>query len=250
MNIVMTGLAGAGKSQLTCTLGEWLKEDKGFEVCYVNLDAGAEWLPYKPDVDVRGYVRVDRIMREMSLGINGAIIAAADMAAQHLDEIASKISAFDPEFVLVDSPGQYEIFVFRESGPKTAQALQKLGKTVALNVIDAELASSPSALLTALELSTASNLRLGVTTINVVNKADLGGAERVKSMLSDPKLMREEVERERGGAITDLALGLLEHMERVMSVQRPVLVSALKGDGIEDLYKAVNEAMCACGDLT
>lgn len=250
MNIVMAGLAGAGKSQLTHSFGKWLKEEQGFEVCYVNLDAGAEWLPYEPDVDVRRFVRVDQIMKDESLGINGAIIAAADRMVQYLDRIVSWISELDSEFVLVDSPGQYEIFVFRDSGPKTVQALQKVGTTIALNIIDAQLALSPSAFLTALELATASSLRLGVTTINVVNKADLGGTEKIKAILSNPRLMREAIEQERGGAITDLALGLLEHIEHVMTAQRPLLVSALRGEGIADLYKAVNEALCVCGDLT
>jgi len=250
LNIVITGLAGAGKSQLTSSLGRWLQKDQGFKICYVNLDAGAEWLPYKPDVDVRKFVRVDQIMKEEILGINGAIITAADRMVQYLNEIISQISACGSEFTLVDSPGQYEIFVFRDSGPKTIEALQKVGTTIALNVIDMQLARSPSALLTALELSTTSHLRLGIPTINVVNKADLGGVERLKAMLSDLGSMREAIEQERGGAITDLALGLLEHIERVMLVQRPILVSALKGEGISELYKSVNEALCVCGDLT
>ncbi|MGQ9514865.1 MAG: ATP/GTP-binding protein [Thermoproteota archaeon] len=250
MNIVVTGLAGAGNSQLTSSLGKWLRLDQGFKVCYVNLDAGAEWLPYKPDVDVRKFVRVDRIMKDEALGINGAIIAAADRIVQYMDEIVSQISACGSEFTLVDSPGQYEIFVFRDSGPKTVEALQKVESTIALNVIDTQLARSPSALLTAIELSTTSNLRLGVPTINVVNKGDLGGAERVRAMLSDPRKMREAIEEERGGAITDLALGLLEHIEHVMTLQRPISVSALNGDGLSDLYKSINEALCVCGDLT
>lgn len=250
MNILLTGLAGAGKSRLTSSLGRWLQNEQGFEVCYVNLDAGAEYLPYSANVDIREFVRVDQIMMEEGLGMNGAIVLAAEKSVKFLEQVISAISAEDAEFTLVDSPGQQEIFIFRDSGPKTAEALQRHQQTIALYVIDAPLAQNPSALATALMLATASHLRLAVQTLSVVNKIDLGGAERIVEMLSDPIAMRKRIEQERAGAMTDMTIDLLDHVEHVMTIQRPIMVSAATNDGIPELYKAINEAMCACGDLT
>ena len=250
MNVLLTGLAGAGKSRLTASLGGWLQRVQGFEVCYVNLDAGAESLPYSANVDIRDFVRVDRIMREEGLGMNGAIVLAAERSVGLLGEVISAISARNAEFNLIDSPGQQEIFIFRDYGPKTAEALQRHQQTIALHVIDAPLAQTPSQLATALMLATTSHLRLAVRTLSVVNKIDLGDAERIDALLSDPRAMRRMIEQERAGAITDMAMALLGYVEQMMIVQRPIMVSAATNEGISGLYKAINEAMCACGDLT
>jgi hypothetical protein len=220
------------------------------EVCYVNLDAGAESLPYPANVDIREFVRVDRIMREEGLGMNGAIVLAAERSVSLLEGVISAISARKADFTLIDSPGQQEIFIFRDFGPKTAEALQRLQQTVALHVIDAPLAQTPSQLATALMLATTSHLRLAVRTLSVVNKIDLGGAERIKAMLSNPEAMRRMIELEKAGAVIDMAMASLDYVERMMALQRPILVSAATNEGMADLYKAINEAICACGDLT
>jgi len=250
LNILLTGLAGAGKSRLTASLGSWLENEQGFDVCYVNFDAGAESLPYAATVDIRDFVRVEVLMREERLGMNGAIVKAAERSVNFLGEIVSAISKRNAGFTLIDSPGQQEIFIFRDAGPMAAEALQRHSATIALHIMDSPLAKSPSALATALALATASHLRLALPTLSVVNKIDLGGAEVIAKMLSDPAVLRQMVEQERTGAMTDMALELLCHIERVMAVQRPLMVSAVTNEGISELYKAINEALCVCGDLT
>jgi len=250
LNILLTGLAGAGKSRLTASLGSWLEREQGFDVCYVNFDAGAESLPYAANVDIRDFVRVERLMKEERLGMNGAIVMAAERSVNYLPEVLSAISKRNAGFTLIDSPGQQEIFVFRNAGPRTAEALQRHQTTIALHIIDSTLAQSPSALATALALATASHLRLALPTLSVVNKIDLGGAEAIARMISDPKVLRKMIEGERAGAMTDMALELLDHIERVMTAQRPLMVSAVTNEGISELYKAINEATCVCGDLT
>ena len=87
-------------------------------------------------------------------------------------------------------------------------------------------------------------------TLSVVNKIDLGGVEVIAKMLSDSKVLRKMIEQERAGAMTDMALELLDHIERVMTAQRHLMVSAITNEGLPELYKAINEALCVCGDLT
>jgi len=207
-------------------------------------------LPYAATVDIRDFVRVERLMKDERLGMNGAIVKAAERSVSFLGEIVSAISKRDAGFTLIDSPGQQEIFIFRDAGPMTAEALQRHKPTIALHIMDSPLARSPSALATALMLATTSHLRLAVPTLSVVNKIDLGGAETIAKMLSDPAILRKMVEQERAGAMTDMTLELLDHIERVMTAQRPLLVSAVTNEGITELYKAINEALCVCGDLT
>jgi hypothetical protein len=86
------GTAGSGKSLLTAALSEWLKMAKQ-DVAVVNLDPGALKLPYSPDVDVRNYVDVGNLMEKYCLGPNGALILAADLIADQIDNLTGDIEA-------------------------------------------------------------------------------------------------------------------------------------------------------------
>ena len=71
--VYFLGTAGSGKTTLTANFAKWLLKN-GFAVSIVNLDPGAEVLPYKPDFDVRTIVNLWEIMRKEKLGSNGALL--------------------------------------------------------------------------------------------------------------------------------------------------------------------------------
>ena len=50
--VYFIGTAGSGKSTLTYNFKQWMYL-RGLDVITVNLDPGAENLPYEPDVDIR-----------------------------------------------------------------------------------------------------------------------------------------------------------------------------------------------------
>ena len=50
--IIFIGSAGAGKSSLTKSFSDFL-EKKGYSVFKANFDPACEYIPYKPDFDIR-----------------------------------------------------------------------------------------------------------------------------------------------------------------------------------------------------
>lgn len=64
--LFFVGTAGSGKSTLTGTFGQWLKNES-YDGVTVNLDPGADTLPYEADVDIRDWVRLSEIMSEYKL---------------------------------------------------------------------------------------------------------------------------------------------------------------------------------------
>jgi GTPase SAR1 family protein len=113
--IFIVGTAGSGKSFLTAAFSDWLKL-KRQEVISVNLDPGVLNLPYTPDVDVREYVSIEKLMDQYSLGPNGALIMAADLVATEIEAIREDVEEFNADYVLIDTPGQMELFAYRSSG--------------------------------------------------------------------------------------------------------------------------------------
>jgi GTPase SAR1 family protein len=107
--------AGSGKSLLTASFSNWLKIAKQ-NIITINLDPGVSTLPYTPDIDIRDYIKIEQLMKQYGLGPNGAVIMAADLIAEETERITEEISTFTPDIVLIDTPGQMELFAFRASG--------------------------------------------------------------------------------------------------------------------------------------
>ena len=60
-------------------------------------------------------------MTDYSLGPNGALIFANDLIASKLSNIQEEMDSTTADFAVVDTPGQIELFAFRESGPFIAK---------------------------------------------------------------------------------------------------------------------------------
>ncbi|NIQ79493.1 MAG: GTPase, partial [Anaerolineae bacterium] len=80
------GTAGSGKSTLTAALHEWLR-DEGQSSMTVNLDPAAVALPYDPDVDIRESVDYDRVMAQMGLGPNAALVRSVREVARNIEDL-------------------------------------------------------------------------------------------------------------------------------------------------------------------
>jgi GPN-loop GTPase len=172
MNIVyVTGTAGSGKSLLTSALVSWYRE-KGQDAIAVNLDPGVLALPYDPDVDIRNSIDFQQIMTEYSLGPNGALIFANDLVASKLQTVQEDIDSTAADFAIVDTPGQLELFAFRESGPFIARGIQGEAKAM-LFLMDALVASTPTNFLSLLLLSSSVQLRMVMPQVQVLSKVDL-----------------------------------------------------------------------------
>ena len=69
-NIYFVGTAGSGKSTMVGAFKRWL-DDNEIDSIVVNLDPGAEKLPYVPDVDIREWINLDEVMSQYGLGRTG-----------------------------------------------------------------------------------------------------------------------------------------------------------------------------------
>ena len=139
--IFLTGTAGSGKSLLTSKIKEYYAKNSSFPAT-LNLDPGVEKLPYSPDIDVRNYVDVTSLMQQYELGSNGSLIMANDLVATKIDQIQTEIDNVNPDYLLVDTPGQIELFAYRQSGPFFVNNISADEK-VNLFLYDGTLVSSP-----------------------------------------------------------------------------------------------------------
>lgn len=169
--VFIIGTAGSGKSLFTASFSEWLKMTKQ-DVAVVNLDPGALKLPYSPDVDIRNYVDVGNLMEKYGLGPNGALVVAADLIADKIEKITKDIEAANADLVLVDTPGQMELFAFRASGPYIVDELTKQPKAL-IYLFDAVFSINPFNYVSNMFLSAAVYNRFFQPQVHVLSKCDL-----------------------------------------------------------------------------
>ncbi len=238
--IVVVGPAGSGKSYLTAALSEWL-EDQQLSVLRLNMDPAAEWLPYSPDIDVREYVDARKVMKEYNLGPNGALIVAVDMLVNYTDKIKEELDSVRPNYVIIDSPGQLELFAFRTSGPLVLDQLTGDGKVASLFLLDATYVTAPSIYASMLMLLASVFVRLKKPLIPVLSKIDMVSKEHVEKLLSwseDPLLFSEALSEEtsRDIHVSMLAQNIVDLLDTLGLSWTPIPVSSLTGAGLSETY--------------
>lgn len=247
--IIVLGTAGSGKTYLTGTLQSWL-ENYGFDVATINLDPAAEWLPYKPDVDVRNYVDAREVMEKYKLGPNGTLIASTDLMITKLDEIYDEVNSLRANYVIIDTPGQLEVFAFRESGPLILNTIVGESKSVILFLIDIVFSYRPSSLLSAFLLATSINVRLGKPQINVLTKIDLVSrdvVDKVISFIEDNEKFVHELALDK--AVSSLwSKGDLEYIVPKIVSQDLIPVSSVTQEGFDELYAMIQRIVAGGED--
>lgn len=247
--LYFVGTAGAGKSTLTGAYKQWM-HNRGLDTVLVNLDPGAESLPYTPDVDVREWVDLKEVMRSHGLGPNGAQIAAADMLAQQASKIKDAIESFQTNTVLIDTPGQIELFVFRPSGKYILDYLFPESSMVAF-ALDPMLGKSPAGFVSGLLLALSVQFRLNVTTAHLLTKTDLLTEEELDRMMAwrqEPDLLEAALVEGDEGQFKNMNIELLRVLNdaQVLPELRPT--SAINLEGLDDLYNLVQMVMAGGED--
>ncbi|MEM1587375.1 MAG: ATP/GTP-binding protein [Candidatus Bathyarchaeia archaeon] len=238
--VFIIGTAGSGKSLLTASFSEWLKINEQ-DVAIMNLDPGAVKLPYTPDIDVRDYITVDEIMDEYGLGPNGALIMAADLIASEVDNLRAEIEDIKPGILLIDTPGQMELFAFRASGPYIASEISKDLKAT-IYLFDSVFSLNPLNFVSNMFLSAAVYMRFLLPQVHVLSKCDLISRKDLNSILEwseDMETLENAINERLEGTKRLLSYRLSRTMNQ-LGLSFPLIpVSAKVKEGFLDLNAAL-----------
>jgi GTPase SAR1 family protein len=248
--VYFIGTAGSGKSTLTSTMQHWCA-DHGLDAIIVNLDPGAENLPYTPNVDIRDWISLREIMDANKLGPNGAQIACADMIALNTEDVKESITSFKADYILIDTPGQLELFVFREAGKYTVQFLSPEKSTICY-LLDPMLAKSASGFVSQLLLAISTNLRLNQPQINILSKSDLLSKKQqalIQRWSTDPDEITEALAAEEASMHREMSEQILQLIKNLGGYTKLISTSNQQFVGIDDLYTRIQQQFEGGEDL-
>ncbi|MCW4034364.1 MAG: ATP/GTP-binding protein [Candidatus Bathyarchaeota archaeon] len=242
--IFLIGTAGSGKSLLTASLNDWLRVGKQKSIT-VNLDPGVTNLPYAPDIDIRNKVNLDQIMQDYKLGPNGALVLAADLIAEETQSIAAEIEDLQSDVVLVDTPGQMELFAFRASGPYIANELTDQQKAI-VYLFDAVFSFNPLNYISNMFLSAAVYNRFYFPQLHALSKCDLLPEEetkRIVSWSSDPDALESAIDEKLTGTRRLLSLDIIRAIHRLGLEFELIPVSGKTNEGLINLSSVLERIL-------
>ena len=249
VNVFFAGTAGSGKTALTQAFHEWLKE-RGVDVIAVNLDPGVELLPYSPEIDVREWVNVEEGMEKYGVGPNGAQIVSADLIAIKFKEIKEALDGYRAQYILFDTPGQIELFAYRQSSKVVLEALGEENSLISF-LFDPILSTTPSGFISLLMLSASIQFRFLTPFLNILSKSDLLDEERLESVLkwsSDFAALYDALLCARPGMQKEANIQLFRALEGIGFASALTPASSKTYIGMEDIYNHVQQTFFAGED--
>lgn len=266
VSVVCIGMAGSGKTTFMQRINSYLhtrhrEAPKTEPAPYVlNLDPAVRSVPFESNIDIRDSVKYKEVMKQYNLGPNGAILTSLNLFSTKIDQIMSILekrcrpqpgeaqAAPSTKHILIDTPGQIEVFVWSASGNILLSALASSFPTVIAYIIDTpRTLENTSTFMSNMLYAISILYKTRLPMILVFNKTDVKSeAEAVEWMRdfeSFQAAVREEEEQEREGSgymgsmLNSMSL-VLEEFYNQLSV---VGVSSMTGDGVEDFFKAIDE---------
>lgn len=227
---------------LCSALLQWFA-DKGASIASVNLDPGAQNLPYEPDIDIRDYIDLSTVMQNYQLGPNGALILAADLVATRMNEIQEALDSLNTDYAILDTPGQIELFAYRNSGPYIVENLVAEGKT-ALFLFDSILVSTPTNFVSMALLAASIQLRLKAPQISVLSRKDLLGPNlnRVLSWANNSAKLEQAIMEESGSSY-ELSSKLLRTLVKSGIAYELLPVSSTTREGMIELSATISRQL-------
>ncbi|KAN0061630.1 hypothetical protein ACQY0O_006478 [Thecaphora frezii] len=266
-SIIVIGMAGSGKSTFTSALSHFSSSStttSSSTPYMVNLDPAVGTLGYEPNVDIRDTVDYSRVMQQYNLGPNGGILTALNLFTTKFDQVLGILEkrAAETDHIVLDTPGQIEIFTWSASGSIVTDALASAMPTVVAYVIDTPRTTAPATFMSNMLYACSILYKTKLPFILVFNKTDAQPHDFALEWMQDFEKFQEALREGNATEPSALATGqrglggpaeeqgymnsLMNSMSLVLDEfyknLRTVGVSSLTGEGMSDFLSAVQEA--------
>ncbi len=234
----------------------------------INLDPAVLNVPFDSNIDIRDSVNYKEVMSQYNLGPNGAIITALNLFSTKVDQVVQlleKRTQPDPtqpekkpvKNIIVDTPGQIEVFVWSASGTILLESLASSFPTVIAYIIDTPRTASTSTFMSNMLYACSILYKTKLPMILVFNKTDVKDASFAHEWMTDVDAFQDALRADEArnafggvegadgmggsGAMGDLVHSMGLMLSEFYAHLSVVGVSSMTGHGVSEFFAAVQE---------
>ena len=226
INLIVLGMAGSGKTTFVQKLEEEIA-NKDKESYIINLDPAVMDTLY--------------VMLSNNLGPNGAILTCLNLFSTNIDKVISILeSKEDLDFVVMDTPGQLEVFSWSASGKLISDSFSILFPSILIYIIDMPRCSNPNTFSSNMLYALSIMYKMKLPLLIAFNKADIAKDSKVTEWMDDYESLQAVLKKKDDYMSTfssSLSLLLAEFYKTIKFVK----VSSKTGEGFDDLIKKCEE---------
>ncbi|KAG7449291.1 uncharacterized protein BT62DRAFT_964366 [Guyanagaster necrorhizus] len=173
--VLVTGPAGAGKSTFSGSFMTHLSLSRR-TAHLVNLDpaAAAASFEYEPAIDIKDLISLEDVMSELDYGPNGGLVYCFEYLLQNMDWLEEELGGFDDDYLIIDCPGQIELYTHHPFLPTLVKNLGRMGiRTCAVYLIESQFMEDKYKFFSGVLSAMSAMVNLEIPWINVMSKMDL-----------------------------------------------------------------------------
>ncbi|KAG0745173.1 hypothetical protein G6F60_000171 [Rhizopus arrhizus] len=241
--ILCIGMAGSGKTTFMQRINAHLHEKKT-PPYVLNLDPAVGSLPFTANIDIRDTVNYKEVMKQYNLGPNGGILTSLNLFTTKFDQVLDLVAkrSDSVSHILVDTPGQIEIFTWSASGAIITDTLAATYPTMVAYIIDTPRTTSPATFMSNMLYACSILYKTKLPFILVFNKTDVVSHDFAVEWMTDFEKFQLALSQD-----TTYMSSLMSSMSLVLDEfynhLKVVGLSAVTGAGVDDFFKAVDEAV-------
>ncbi|KAG8348678.1 Elongation factor Tu GTP binding domain [Trypanosoma vivax] len=241
--ILVVGMAGTGKTTLVHRLQHYAASVKK-NAYFINLDPAVTDVPYDANIDIRDTVRHKEVIKQYRLGPNGAIMTSLNLFATKFHQVVGILEKKENlEWIVVDTPGQIEVFTWSASGQIIAESLAATWPTTLLFVADTARCSSTQTFMSTMLYASSIMLKQQLPLVLAFNKTDVVSSETAERWMKDPDALADAVNSGGDGSYAGSLVQSLSLFTHGFYESIPFAsVSAASGKGMEELAESLATA--------
>ncbi|NXL52117.1 GPN1 GTPase, partial [Podilymbus podiceps] len=241
--VLVLGMAGSGKTTFVQRLAAHL-HGQHCPPYVINLDPAVHDLPFPANIDIRDTVKYKEVMKQYGLGPNGGIVTSLNLFATRFDQVMKFIEKRQnaSKYVIIDTPGQIEVFTWSASGTIITEALASSFPSVVVYVMDTSRSTNPITFMSNMLYACSILYKTKLPFIVVMNKTDIIDHSFAVEWMQDFETFQDALNQETS-YVSNLTRSMSLVLDEFYSSLKVVGVSAVLGTGLDDFFVQLSKAV-------